>query len=388
MALAMAAILEVVSRYFEIELWVCVPQFGAGLWDDGVGVSPWVILVPILVMIFALVLDPYLSTDSDVLVFLDATCINQFDTICKTEGVESLSGFLAKSEELHILWSPPWCKRKWCLYELAIYAAIQRNDSIVFYPLFLECANFWLFIGLGIINISNALMVCGESQMQWLVYPTTIIIFSAFVYFALIHVRELAELDVQLSTFDISTAECRDVADSDFIAQSIRHWYGDESSFNQYVRGPLREKVLHGANGAVTTYQSLLRVSFPVACFTVAVVSAHALAGMEPMRFVSFTAIELADTVFAVPLAIKIVLSLAWRARSFCKGTNQCSQHCNKIMLVVETMIIVVVSTLLYAASTGLAIFLHGLGAAGGMIYLILGAILAGSLFGRTASRD
>ena len=43
--------------------------------------------------------------------FLDAVCIHQVDSKLMLRGIYSLGGFLARSKELRVLWSPPYFSR-------------------------------------------------------------------------------------------------------------------------------------------------------------------------------------------------------------------------------------------------------------------------------------
>lgn len=360
----------------------CVPRFSAhGLLEEGVGISPWVCGAPPVIMFAALFLDPYFPSSSNPTIFLDVTCINQADTDLKRLGIESLAGFLANSRELHILWSPPWCKRRWCVFELATYAAIKRDRKIIFHPLFLDCSIFWIFVGLIIVSVSNAFFVCARPQAHWLVYPISITFFSAFTYAGLVHTRELDELEKLMSDFDVNNTECRDLADSEFIMQSIRHWHGDEQRFNNYVRGPLKHRVMHGVRDAVMTYWSLLAACFPALCFGVAVVSAHAQAGMEATRFVSLFAIEAADSLIILPFSIKLSLTVCGYIGNRCSRMSHSAEGVNKILTAVETMTISLLAVVLYVITSTMANFLHSNASAGGIAYFAAWAIASCSMF-------
>ena len=53
-----------------------------------------------------------------------------------------------------------------------------------------------------------------------------------------------------LRLFDLEKAYCRTDFDREFIHRAIIEWYGSKDAFTQYVRGPLREELLHSSKSA------------------------------------------------------------------------------------------------------------------------------------------
>lgn len=62
-------------------------------------------------------------------VFLDKLCISQQDEQLKKQGIQGLGGFLNKSNELIILWSPKTFSRLWCTFELACF--VRKSDKTI-----------------------------------------------------------------------------------------------------------------------------------------------------------------------------------------------------------------------------------------------------------------
>ncbi|CAE7484929.1 unnamed protein product, partial [Symbiodinium sp. CCMP2456] len=70
--------------------------------------GPWALLLTPLCGASALLLSPYLPRHKSVNVFFDLVCIHQTNTDLKHRGIYGIGGFLSVTEELRILWSPPY----------------------------------------------------------------------------------------------------------------------------------------------------------------------------------------------------------------------------------------------------------------------------------------
>lgn len=65
-------------------------------------------------------------------VFVDKACIHQTDPVEKAAGIRGLAGFLRKSTNLVILWTPDTFSRMWCSYELAMWLILGQPISHIF----------------------------------------------------------------------------------------------------------------------------------------------------------------------------------------------------------------------------------------------------------------
>lgn len=76
--------------------------------------GPWMLITSFLSIILGIFLVPYLPCRKSEVCFLDVVCIHQTDHELMARGVYGLGGFLRKSAELRVLWSPPYLSRLWC----------------------------------------------------------------------------------------------------------------------------------------------------------------------------------------------------------------------------------------------------------------------------------
>ena len=91
-------------------------------YEVDISCGPWIFLVTFVSAICGLFCAPYIAscycrTSS---CFYDAACVNQVDPIQRERGIYGIGGFLAISQQLLILWSPPYLSRLWCVSWLQI----------------------------------------------------------------------------------------------------------------------------------------------------------------------------------------------------------------------------------------------------------------------------
>jgi len=229
--------------------------------------------VPVLASVLALVLGPMLPAGRwDRSVFFDMACISQSDPRLKSEGIASLAGFLDKSKELIVLWSPHSLSRLWCVFEMAVYSALEGDDRrITFCPLFIFgiCFAGYVFLGLSFFifsmyytlptlplesgkEVGLLAMMAGASSMV-----------ALLVHWGRSFMREKHRFLQELAHFDVENAQCREAADEQFIKQSIEHWYGSTASFNEFVRGPMAQKIDRAMQGLEGTYRTCVMMTAP-----------------------------------------------------------------------------------------------------------------------------
>ena len=77
----------------------------------------WIFFVTFLSAVLGLFCAPYIASFScrASRCFYDVACVNQVDPIQREHGIYGIGGFLALSQQLWILWSPPYLSRLWCV---------------------------------------------------------------------------------------------------------------------------------------------------------------------------------------------------------------------------------------------------------------------------------
>ena len=191
------------------------------------------------------------------------------------------------TEELRILWSPPYLSRLWCVwvlvkgvkssyhnrgsivndsnvdsapmvseikpltknpgvFELAAYRTANPSGRIAFQPIFVENLILKSFFGIAAIQ---------GTYLATLQFPTVrgLAGIQALVCFGLIlpliqvvrsFMREKHVAIWQLENFDLTMVDCKNDFDRRFVYGAIRKWYGSEENFESFVRGKLCEELV------------------------------------------------------------------------------------------------------------------------------------------------
>ena len=84
---------------------------------------PWTFITSVIALPVLMVIIPYLPSfcRKPSICFLDVVSIHQTDEELMHRGIYGLGGFLTQSEELWVLWSPPYFTRLWCASALAVW---------------------------------------------------------------------------------------------------------------------------------------------------------------------------------------------------------------------------------------------------------------------------
>ncbi|CAE7544015.1 unnamed protein product [Symbiodinium natans] len=209
--------------------------------------APWVYLSGIFTVLISLLLSPYwLYLRRSPNCFLDVVSINQSDPDLMERGIYGLGGFLSISNELRVLWSPPYLSRLWCVFELAAYRKANPSGPVCVKPLFVERQACLLMLGsyagAGIFCVVFAVRLGLRFSLPVTMLTVTPLLF--IVHGNRMFMREKHELIASLQNFEVEAAECRLQSDREFVLSAIAAWYGSEEAFTEYVRGPLRQELL------------------------------------------------------------------------------------------------------------------------------------------------
>ncbi|CAJ1389535.1 unnamed protein product [Effrenium voratum] len=218
---------------------VDMPEFSG---DCPVGV--WMLIFGFIAQLAGLALSPYLPhRRCDC--FLDVVSINQHDPVQMQRGIYALGGFLSRSKELRILWSPPLFTRLWCIFELAAYRAANPSGEIRLMPhYFVVVAFLALFLDLVLAMALLGLRTVESGDESWAHFLFMFLIVLGAVHLGRRVSLQKQRLIEQLESFTLDGAGCRLESDRDFIYEAVKQWYGGLDQFTDFVRGPLRGQLL------------------------------------------------------------------------------------------------------------------------------------------------
>jgi len=77
-----------------------------------------------------------LRRGTNMMVFVDKTCIHQTDLVLKEQGIQSLGHFLVSSDKMIILYSDRYFKQIWTVYEFACFLCNSSSGQCVLLPVF------------------------------------------------------------------------------------------------------------------------------------------------------------------------------------------------------------------------------------------------------------
>ena len=205
----------------------------------------WATLTGLVSGIGGLLLSVYLPIDNSSC-FLDVACIPQTDDVLMRQGIYNIGGCLAVSRTLHVLWSPPFFSRLWCMFELSAYRKMNPTGRIVFAPIYIEAFSAQVFIWLHLVGLM--MVFFRASYDEGGVGVLAMWVFVAMCLFPLALSLRANSLDRQrmlaaLDQFEVREVQCLNDFDRNYIHTAIVSWYGSLDAFSDYVRGPFRQEV-------------------------------------------------------------------------------------------------------------------------------------------------
>jgi hypothetical protein len=250
---------------------------------------------------------------------MDAVCINQSDEGQKLAGIMSLEGILNASKSFHMILTPSYLSRLWCVFEIAAFLRLHPDGEVVLRAPMFDSILALLAMLSWVGSLTYLLFLYAFNSQVWAVLAVVALISVVFHSLRCCMYQSQALRD-QLSSFNALKGECEEAADRILIVQSIRTWFGSTAAFNTFVQqkvGPQMEQLIK-KNVSISHGQALLCCSLAPFCLELGhlVCLAH---------FRSFDAEMLchivqatATIVFFIPLAARMMLGLAHRLPTEC----------------------------------------------------------------------
>eukprot|EP00435_Cladocopium_sp_Y103_P045584 s1134_g13.t1 len=197
------------------------------------------------------------------------------DPQLKAQTLQALPVFVARSNEMLVLWDPSYLERLWCNYELAVFAKSGNDTAVNFVPVWLP---IWTLSAIAMDLLSSFLIdLVGTSTPPPAFDKNSHVqlFLATFVFWcppclAYLFPSILSFLD-KMATFDFRSAQCTLDSDRRVIRQQVLRLFESErrpiaeqtlqmlnvsppadihneneiiDRFNAYVRGPLRDSLM------------------------------------------------------------------------------------------------------------------------------------------------
>ena len=226
--------------------------------------------------------------------FLDFACIDQTDKTKTRQGIMSISAFLAASEELRVLWSPPLLSRLWCVFEIAAFRKLNPDGRIVIAPVSNDVSECILFLWWQVACFAYWQARAGPdggnpSEMLLVVAVASATFLPAMVLAVWQQQKSSAQLRSELANFDVMNVNCSSDFDREYIHDAIITWYGSLEAFSAHMRGPFSQEVLNllERSAGVSFHYVYLPIT-PLVCLCLDNFLALAKADAPPETLISF----------------------------------------------------------------------------------------------------
>lgn len=209
------------------------------------------------------------------LVFLDKLCIPQQDADLKSQCIYGLASFLERSDTLLVLWSPRYCTRLWCMYEIGCFLLKQkqqkgvRRKAVRFLPV--QMCVLWVLCYLQVAAIFVTALVAqrvngvfdwktvrGQLSLAGVILIQVLVLYPTYFYIMNTMLRDVEEMPRLVRDFRLEEAECfccscghkhpatmEEVAcDRQLIYEVLRHWSGESEDIQTVFKSHLDEHVL------------------------------------------------------------------------------------------------------------------------------------------------
>jgi len=189
-------------------------------------------------------------------VFLDALCVDKQTPRRKAECIVSLGAFLKRSRTLLVLWDHTYCRRLWCLFEIAAFLKSHEESTaarMLVRPTYLGPCAFSLALGMlltmGIMHLINwnNLLLAVMIFAGWGFFGFTMAVHAFRHYFESVRVTQRC-----MASFRIEDALCyccqtahkrpdgtKIICDREIVCDCIKRWYGSAEEFEARVQSTI-----------------------------------------------------------------------------------------------------------------------------------------------------
>ncbi|CAE7300162.1 cpr6 [Symbiodinium natans] len=263
----LALLAMIMSSYgFLPPMYERTPRFGepmmAGVWATSIGMLSFV-----LVWAFRPPRD---------MIFLDRICINQADAKQRGEGLVNLGACLRCSKNLLVIWDETYCRRLWCLFEIAAYLKTHEDSTLLVQPLILTQFVVSLFVlnfvlwGLNMVMVYDSvftipLYVLGTSAYGWLIARNV-----------LQYSKSFDSINSQLQNIEFEKAECYCCSvdhtgpqgqsfpcDRFCIRRCVQLWFGSVEEFEKSVQTRVKDVLSRQFSDRICPYPLLIITMLP-----------------------------------------------------------------------------------------------------------------------------
>ena len=295
------------------------------------------------------------------LIFLDVACIDQSNPVRKAEGLVCMGAFLRSSRRMLVLWDLSYTSRLWCVFELGAFLHSQKGKKadLVVCPVSVGSV---LLVGQILMALFHLLLLFlpvpdlysyGALLLAALCFPC----FTILAYIVLAHCRSLDEIHHKVQNFLIehSSSSCCDMqhidrrtgermqCDRAVISRCIVAWFGSLQSFEDDVRGRVREVLVHQLTYHTFTYWRMVQLTSPNLFLGLDLSAGHVVRhGTFPVEQVL---IRVKDWLIFLPTLLLILLQLTYRLRRSC-GT--------KLKQLLVSLLVVLVGVVIFASAVAL----------------------------------
>ncbi|CAK9106397.1 unnamed protein product [Durusdinium trenchii] len=209
-------------------------------------------------------------------VFLDRCCVNQVDDAEKMEGLINMCACRKHSKKLLVIWDQTYCRRLWCIFEMAAFLKTHSLGGLLVQPLYM--ASFVLAC-----NLVNTMAMCVdlvlpyESHFTVYMYILGLCAYAWLAGTAVVHFSEsVTTAEQQLMTFKVANAQCYCCfvghqvnggelqCDRKVILQCLQHWFSSIQEFEKNVQNRVRKALTHQLGSALYLYHLSMVGNLPL----------------------------------------------------------------------------------------------------------------------------